>query len=74
MRKIGFLVLFWTIIVSMMFAVLRGGPEHPAARESRQANPPPAAAEGQTGRQRILRLTACDYTVSVSSNGAIIAV
>ena len=74
MRKIGLLVLFWAIIVSMMSAFLRGGPEPPEVRESRQVNPPPAAADGQADRQKILRITAGDYSVSVSSNGAIMAV
>jgi len=72
MKKTRFLFLVGAIIVSTLSVSLRGGPKPPAARESRQANPPPTAA-GQERRPKILRLTSADYTVSVSSNGAITA-
>ena len=72
MKKIRFLFLLGTIIVSSLSVSLRGGPKPPAARESRQANPP-AAAAGQERRPKILRLTCGDCTVLVSSNGAVTA-
>jgi hypothetical protein len=62
MKKTRFLFLVGAIIVSTLSVSLRGGPK------------PPAAAAGQERRPTILRLTSGDYTVSVSSNGAVTAV
>ncbi len=59
MKKTRFLFLVGAIIVSTLSVSLRGGPK------------PPAAAAGQERSPTILRLTSADYTVSVSSNGAI---
>ena len=73
MKKGRFLFLLGIIVASTLAISPAARKEPPYARKSRQANPPPTAA-GQERRPKILRLTAGDYTVSVSSNGAITAV
>lgn len=72
MKKTRVLFLVGTIIVSTLFVSSTARKEPPAARENRHPNPPIAAA-GRERTPKILRMMAGDYTVSVSSNGAITA-